>query len=84
MFENLSEQATNKLLEELPAIKELVFEKVAPAVLETGVKYIEDDNRVKPVFETAYQFLPFAIRIMVKQQDFVDFCMARKKEILSN
>jgi len=37
-----------------------------------------DDDKMRRIFKTAHARLPFAIRIAVKEQPFIEFCMRNK------
>jgi hypothetical protein len=57
-----------------------------PAFLKTyglkGVHFVADGERLAPLFGTVYQSLPLPVRMLVKQETFVRFCLSQKENLL--
>lgn len=94
-LKNVSEKAKNALKGAIPAsqntlesniptIRNVLLEKIPPTVIENTVQYIDDDEKVKQVFGSVYMLLPSFIKIIVKQDAFVQFCLEKKKILLAD
>ena len=85
MIEQLTDKVKSLLLAQLPAIQKHVTEQM-PAFLKTyrlkGVQFVTDSERLTPLFGTVYQSLPLPVRVLVKQETFVRFCLARKENLV--
>ncbi len=85
MIEQLTDKAKSLLLAQLPAIQKHITEQM-PAFLKTyglkGVQFVTDSERLTPLFGTVYQSLPLPVRVLVKQETFVRFCLARKENLV--
>ncbi len=85
MIEQLTDRAKSLLLAQLPAIQKHVTEQM-PAFLKTyglkGVQFVTDSERLTPLFGTVYQSLPLPVRVLVKQETFVRFCLSQKENLL--
>ena len=85
MIEQLTDKARQLLLAQLPAIQKRITEQM-PAFLKTyglkGVHFVTDSERLAPLFSTVYQSLPLPVRMLVKQETFVRFCLSQKENLL--
>lgn len=85
MIEQLTDKVRLLLLDQFPTIQKRVTEQI-PVFLKKhglkGVQFVTDDQRLRPLFETAYQSLPLPIRMLVKQHTFVNFCLSQKENLL--
>ncbi len=43
---------------------------------------LKDDKSLASAFETAYELMPTAIRLVLSREKFIDFCLTRKESIL--
>jgi hypothetical protein len=85
MIEQLTGKAKSLLLAQLPAIQKHISEQM-PAFLKTygmkGVQFVTDSERLTPLFGTVYQSLPLPVRVLVKQDTFVRFCLSQKENLV--
>jgi hypothetical protein len=85
MIEQLTDKAKSLLLAQLPAIRKHITEQM-PAFLKTygvkGVQFVTDSERLAPLFGTVYQSLPLPVRVLVKQETFVRFCLSQKESLV--
>ncbi len=85
MIEQLTDKAKSLLLAQLPAIQKHITEQM-PAFLRTyglkGVQFVTDSERLTPLFGTVYQSLPLPVRVLVKQETFVRFCLSQKENLV--
>ena len=75
--ESLDQDSQRKLEENWPKVKELFREKVGPAALAA----VQDDRQMTPVLKMVYEALPFPIRLVVKQDAFIQFCLAHRDRL---
>ena len=59
---------------QLPRIQALIKEKVRPLASET----IQNDEALTPILQRVYEFLPTTVRLVVKQEGFVAFCLRNR------
>jgi|GEM_PF-2261423 len=85
MIEQLTDKAKLLLLAQLPAIQKHITEQM-PALLKTygvkSVQFVTDSERLTPLFGTVYQSLPLPVRVLVKQETFVRFCLSQKENLV--
>jgi hypothetical protein len=85
MIEQFTDKAKSLLLAQLPAIQKHITEQM-PAFLKTyglkGVQFVTDSERLAPLFGTVYQSLPLPVRVLVKQDAFVRFCLSQKEHLV--
>ena len=85
MIGQLTGKARQLLLAQLPAIQKRITEQM-PAFLKTyglkGIHFVTDSERLAPLFGTVYQSLPLPLRVLVKQETFVRFCLSQKENLL--
>jgi hypothetical protein len=68
-----------KVMQEyLPKIVIILKEKAGPALVEI----ISDLERLSQLARTAYQALPMPVRLIVKEQSFIDWILAHQDKIL--
>ena len=77
--EAAKEAAQDLIDRQWPAVARLFKEKVGPAT----VNFLTDDERIEYFAEVAYSFLPTAVRLLVREKQFVKFCVAHKDKVLS-
>ncbi|MCH7914118.1 MAG: hypothetical protein IH856_13945 [Deltaproteobacteria bacterium] len=70
--------AQEKLREHWPRIQQLFEEKVGPAALAAA----KNDEMIRPLFERVYWRLPRPVRMVVKEETFVRFCMKNKDRLV--
>lgn len=71
--------ATNGILEEQwPKIQQLFKEHVGPAALAAA----QNDQTMQSLFKTVYSILPFPVRMVVKEDAFVTFCLEHRTRLL--
>jgi hypothetical protein len=76
--EKLDVAAQQKIEENWPKIQQVFQEKVGPAALAAA----QDDDQMRSVFKMAHQALPFPLRLVVKEDAFVQFCFAHRDNLL--
>ncbi len=85
MIEQLTDKAKSLLLAQLPAIRKHITEQM-PAFLKTyglrGVQFVTDSERLTSLFGTVYQSLPLPVRVLVKQETFVRFCLSQQENLV--
>jgi hypothetical protein len=71
-----------KLEHLVPEIQIIVKNKVLPLLhLDTLSKSLID-NKIETVFQTAYEFLPMPVRLIISKEAFVKFCISNKSKLL--
>ena len=78
----LKELITGKLLptlkEKSTAIKTIIKDKAGSAALNT----IKDDKIMREIFEKIYDLLPLPVRLIIKQEPFVQYCFNNKEKMV--
>jgi len=73
------QQKIQKILgEQLPHIKKLFAEKIPASVFAK----IQDDESMTWASQKVYEMLPLPVRIVVKEQTFVEFCLTNRNKLL--
>jgi hypothetical protein len=73
------EEATAKKIEEhWPRVQQLFQEKVGPAALAAA----HNDETVTSAAKLVHEALPFPLRMVVKQDTFVEFCLAHRDKLV--
>ena len=70
--------AQEKIRAHWPRIQQLLQEKVGPAVLAAA----KNDESLKPVVERVYRSLPPRVRMLVKEETFVRFCLKNRDKLV--
>lgn len=71
--------AQEKIIQEyLPKIVAVLREKAGPAVLEI----LSDIDKLGDLARTAYQALPMPVRIVVKEQSFIDWVISHQDKLI--
>jgi len=71
--------AQEKVLDEyLPKIVALMREKAGPAVVEV----LSDPERLAELSRSAYQVLPMPVRLVVREQGFVDWVLSHQDKVV--
>ena len=73
----VGQDVERKIQDNWPRIQELFREKAGPAVLAA----IHDDEKMTAVLKLVHEALPFPLRLLVKQDAFVQFCLARREHL---
>lgn len=76
--ETLEQIAQEKLREHWPKIQQLFEEKVGPAALAAA----KNDETIRPLLERVYWRLPLPVRMVVKEETFVRFCLKNKDRLV--
>ena len=72
--------AQEKVLDDcLPKIVALMREKAGPAVVEV----LSDPERLVELSRSAYQVLPMPVRLVVREQDFVDWVLSHQGKVVA-
>lgn len=74
-----STSAAKKLLEEyLPKIRAIVQSKIGSLAQEV----VQNDESMSLIFSKLYEALPLAVRLVIKQDKFVAFCMENRDKLI--
>ncbi|MCL2295357.1 MAG: hypothetical protein FWC36_10945 [Spirochaetes bacterium] len=74
----LNKQIEKTIEEHWPQIQKIFQEKVGPAALAAA----ENDKAVEAIFSLVYQGLPFPVKLVVKKDAFVNFCLANRDRFI--
>jgi hypothetical protein len=74
----LDADSGRKLEENWPKIQQLFREKVGPAALAAA----KDDEKFASVVKIVYEALPFPVKVVVKQESFLQFCLAHRDRLI--
>lgn len=77
VLSRIKEKIDTTLTPYLPLIQAKVNE-VAAAMGSKTRELAGDDTKMRRVFSTVHAQLPFAVRLAVKEQPFIEFCMRHK------
>jgi hypothetical protein len=76
--DKLDASAQEKIQENWPKVQQVFREKIGPAALEAA----KNDDQMRSVFKMAHQALPFPVRMVVKEDAFIQFCFAHRDNLL--
>ena len=76
--ETVEKIAQEKLREHWPRIQQLFEEKIGPAALAAA----KNEESMRSLFETVYRRLPFRIRMVIREETFVRFCLKNKDRLV--
>jgi hypothetical protein len=76
--ETIEKIAQEKIREHWPRIQKLFEEKVGPAALAAA----KNEESMRSLFETVYRRLPFRVRMVIKEETFVQFCLKNKDRLV--
>ena len=76
--EKLDTGAQEKVQEHWPKIQQVFQEKVGPAALAAA----KNDDQMRAVFKMAHEALPFPLRMVVKEDAFIQFCFSHRDNLL--
>jgi hypothetical protein len=74
----LDGSAQQKIEENWPKVQQVFKEKVGPAALAAA----QNDDQMREVFKMAHGALPFPVRLVVKEDAFIQFCFAHRDNLL--
>jgi hypothetical protein len=74
----LDQDSQRKLEENWPKIQQLFREKIGPAAAEAA----KDDQKFATVAKIVYEALPFPVKLVVKQDAFLQFCVAHRDKLI--
>jgi hypothetical protein len=74
----------DQLEKHLPLVRSLLFDKVLPGLASKGADFLSNDKNLIPILQKVHEMLPFPVRILVKQEDFVRFCLKHKTVLFPN
>ncbi len=77
--QNLESNAQAKIEENWPKVQQVFKDKVGPAALAAA----KNDDQMRSVFKMAHQALPFPLRMLLKEEAFVQFCFTHRDNLLS-
>lgn len=73
-----------KMKSYLPDIEEIILNKVLPQLSEKVLAQFDLQKKIEYIFKLAYTFLPGPVRLVVSEQDFVDFCHKQQEHLLQS
>jgi hypothetical protein len=77
--QQIFDRQSQVLIEEhWPQIQTLFQEKVGPASLAAA----QDDSKMELLFKVVYSLLPGAVKLVVKEGSFVQFCFSHRNNLL--
>ena len=76
--DKLDASAQEKIQENWPKVQQVFQEKIGPAALEAA----KNEDQMRSVFKMAHQALPFPVRMVVKEDAFIQFCFAHRDNLL--
>jgi len=74
----LDQDSQRRLEENWPKIQQLFQEKVGPAALAAA----KDDERLASMVKIVYGVLPFPVKLVVKQDAFLQFCLTHRDRLI--
>jgi len=78
--QQLLERAKRKIEEHWPEVQQLFHEKVGPVALEMAA----DDVMMKRASKLVYDGLPLPVRLAVKEDVFIEFCLDNRDLLLAS
>jgi hypothetical protein len=72
-------KADEILIRYLPKIRQFFVEKAGPAVANVA----SDDKNLAVLGRSAYGLLPFPVRLIVREEAFIRFCLAHRDKLLT-
>lgn len=76
--DKLDTSAQQKIEENWPKVQQVFQEKIGPAAIAAA----QNDDQMRSVFKMAYGALPFPVRLVVKEDAFIEFCFAHRDNLL--
>lgn len=76
--DKLDAGAQEKIEENWPKIQQVFQEKIGPAALAAA----KNDDQMRSVFKMAHEALPFPLRMIVKEDAFIQFCFLHRDKLL--
>ncbi len=76
--DKLDASAQQKIEENWPKVQQVFQEKVGPA----AIALAQNDEQMRSVFKMAHGALPFPVRLVVKEDAFVQFCFTHRDNLL--
>ena len=76
---SVDQESQRKVEENWPKIQQMFQEKVGPAALAAA----QDDATMTRIIMVVYEALPFPLRMMVKQEAFLKFCLSHRDRLLA-
>ena len=77
---NINQQIENLINEHWIYIKKAFKENVGSIVLEE----VKDDNTMKTLFTTIYKQLPLPVRLLIKKDIFIQYCLKHRDRFIGN
>jgi hypothetical protein len=75
---SLDQESQSKIEENWPRIQQIFQEKVGPVALAAA----KDDATMTKIVMVVYEALPFPLRMMVKQEAFLNFCLRHRDRLV--
>jgi hypothetical protein len=75
---SVDQESQRKIEENWPKVQQIFQEKVGPAALAAA----QDDAAMTKVIVIVHEALPFPLRMMVKQEAFVKFCLSHRDRLM--
>jgi hypothetical protein len=76
--DKFDQSAQEKIEEHWPKAQQIFQEKVGPAALSAA----KNDDTMRSLFKVAYEAMPFPVRMVVKEEAFVQFCFSHRDKLL--
>jgi len=76
--DKVDQNAQEKIEEHWPKVQQIFQEKIGPAALAAA----KNDDTMRSLFKMVHEALPFPLRMVVKEEAFVQFCFSHRDRLL--
>jgi hypothetical protein len=76
--DKVDQNAQEKIEEHWPKVQQIFQEKIGPAALAAA----KNDDAMRSLFKMVHEALPFPLRMVVKEEAFVQFCFSHRDRLL--
>ena len=76
--DKVDQNAQEKIEEHWPKVQQIFQEKIGPAALAAA----KNDDTMRSLFKMVHEALPFPLRMVVKEDAFVQFCFSHRDRLL--
>ena len=74
----LEQNALEKIEEHWPKAQQIFEERIGASALAAA----RSDDTMRPLFKLAWEAMPFPVRMVVKEDIFVEFCFSNRDRLL--
>jgi len=76
--DKVDQNAQEKIEEHWPKVQQIFQEKIGPAALAAA----KNDDAMRSLFKMVHEALPFPVRMVIKEEAFVQFCFSHRDRLL--